>query len=106
MSRVQRMATKKGTTKRPAPRRESRRKGGKSTCRVRMYRHGLGDCFLLSFPKQEGGQFHVLIDCGLISVASNPKEMMTRVANNIARESGGHLDLVVLTHEHWDHVSG
>lgn len=71
-----------------------------------MYRHGLGDCFLLSFPKQEGGQFRVLIDCGLISVASNPKEMMTRVAKNIAAESGGHLDLVVLTHEHWDHVSG
>jgi beta-lactamase superfamily II metal-dependent hydrolase len=71
-----------------------------------MYRHGLGDCFLLSFPKEKGGYFHVLIDCGLIGVATNPKETMTTVVRNIAQATAGHLDLVVLTHEHWDHVSG
>jgi hypothetical protein len=71
-----------------------------------MYRQGLGDCFLISFPKATGGHFHILIDCGLIAVAKNPKEIMTKVADNIARATGGHLDLAVMTHEHWDHVSG
>jgi len=71
-----------------------------------MYRHGLGDCFLLSFAKEKGGYFHVLIDCGLIGVATDPKATMTAVVRNIAYATSGHLDLVVLTHEHWDHVSG
>src|SRR4029077_8264612 len=74
--------------------------------RIRMYRHGLGDCFLLSFAKEKGGYFHVLIDCGLIGVATDPKATMTAVVRNIAYATSGHLDLVVLTHEHWDHVSG
>jgi len=75
--------------------------------RVRMYRHGLGDCFLLSFPGLKRGElFHILIDCGLISVATNPKEKMTAVARDIQKTTGNRLDLVVLTHQHWDHVSG
>jgi len=32
---------------------------------VRMYRHGLGDCFLLTLPKNDGSPFHIMIDCGL-----------------------------------------
>ena len=76
------------------------------SCRIRMYRHGLGDCFLLSFAKEKGGFFHVLIDCGLIGVATEPKKTMTAVVRNVAQATAGHLDLVVLTHEHWDHVSG
>lgn len=71
-----------------------------------MYRHGLGDCFLLSFPKKRGGHCHVLIDCGLIAVATNPKDTMTKVAKSLVDATEGHLDLAVLTHEHWDHVSG
>ncbi len=32
---------------------------------VRMYRVGLGDCFLLAFPTGQAGQaFYMLIDCG------------------------------------------
>ncbi|UVT18589.1 MAG: hypothetical protein H8K03_12210 [Nitrospira sp.] len=75
--------------------------------RVRMYRHGLGDCFLLSFPKEKPGQqCHVLIDCGLITVAKEPKQTMETVVNDVATVTKGELDLVVMTHEHWDHVSG
>lgn len=73
---------------------------------VRMYRHGLGDCFLIRLPKESGGTFNILIDCGLITVAGEPKDKMTKVALNISQTCNGHLDLVVLTHEHWDHVSG
>jgi len=71
-----------------------------------MYRHGLGDCFLLQFPTDAGGTFYILIDCGLISVAKDPKTMMARVTADIAATCRGRLDLVIMTHEHWDHVSG
>lgn len=76
--------------------------------RVRMYRHGLGDCFLLRFPRDDGrpGTFNVLIDCGLISVAEQPAEQMARVLADLKSVTDGRLDAVVVTHEHWDHVSG
>jgi hypothetical protein len=33
--------------------------------RVRMYRHGQGDCYLLAMPREGGGDpVYVLIDCG------------------------------------------
>lgn len=74
---------------------------------VRMYRHGLGDCFLLRFPKAGAeGFFSILIDCGLIGVAENPKPTMQKVVANISTLCDGHLDLVIMTHEHWDHASG
>lgn len=75
--------------------------------RVRMYRHGLGDCFLLRFPLESTeGTFNVLIDCGIIAVAKDPKPIMQKVAKDIAATCKGQLDLVIVTHEHWDHVSG
>lgn len=75
--------------------------------RIRMYRHGLGDCLLLRFARESGeGTFNVLIDCGLISVASKPKEKMTAVVEDIAEACDGRIDIAVMTHEHWDHSSG
>ncbi len=82
-------------------------KGAASVAQVRMYCHGLGDCFLLRFPREDSEKpFHVLIDCGLIAVAEEPKRIMERVVRNIKQTCEGHLDLVIVTHEHWDHVSG
>lgn len=74
--------------------------------RIRLYRHGLGDCILLRFARADGGTFNVLIDCGVIMVSLNAKENLTKVANDIKSACDGRLDVVVLTHEHWDHVSG
>lgn len=73
---------------------------------IRMYRHGLGDCVLLRFAKTDGGLFSVLIDCGLISVAASSKTKMNQVAADIKQATKGHIDVVVMTHEHWDHASG
>jgi hypothetical protein len=75
--------------------------------RIRMYRQGLGDCFLLTLPTQDGSprpEFHMLIDCGLITGGDTKK--MIAVVEEILATTGGHLDLVVGTHEHWDHLSG
>ena len=74
---------------------------------VRMYRQGLGDCFLLAFPTEQAGQaFYMLIDCGVIFGTQNPGQIMENVATDIAAATGGDIHLLVATHEHWDHLSG
>jgi hypothetical protein len=72
--------------------------------RVRMYRQGLGDCFLLTFT---GGSRprHILIDCGTAG-ATTTGVRMRDVVNDIVETTGGRIDLLVVTHEHKDHVSG
>jgi len=73
--------------------------------RVRMYRQGLGDCFLITVTT--GGVVrHALIDCGLVSGSPDADQRMTQVAQNIHDTTGGHLDVLAATHEHWDHISG
>ena len=74
--------------------------------KIRMYRQGLGDCFLLTFPREDNTPFYVLIDCGLILGASDAGLIMKEVAEHIVKTTGGHIHLVVATHEHWDHISG
>jgi hypothetical protein len=71
-----------------------------------MYRQGLGDCFLVTFADARGGPFHLLIDCGVILGTPQPEEVMGKVARDIAATTGNHLQVVVATHEHWDHLSG
>ena len=74
---------------------------------IRMYRQGLGDCFLLAFPTGQAGQaFYMLIDCGVIFGTQNPSQVMQAVATDIEAATGGDIQLLVATHEHWDHLSG
>lgn len=76
-----------------------------SRIRIRMYRQGLGDCFLLTFYGDREPR-HILIDCGVLSGTPNGKDKIRRVAQSIQQESDGKLKALVATHEHWDHVSG
>ena len=71
--------------------------------RVRMYRGFLGDCFLLTFGDNRA---HMLIDCGVIGGTPAASNLMKQVARDILDATGGRLDLLVATHEHWDHLSG
>jgi len=77
--------------------------------RVRMYRQGLGDCFLITFP-QDGKPFHVLIDCGvLVGTADTMKKVVAHVRDTIrdGKTTGkARIDVLVGTHEHEDHLSG
>lgn len=76
--------------------------------RIRMYRQGIGDCFLLTFYGGDQPR-HILIDCGVLSGSPGGKAMIQKIAENIRVETGGgkgKLDALVVTHEHWDHVSG
>ncbi|MFC5696189.1 MBL fold metallo-hydrolase [Pseudomonas sp. GCM10022186] len=72
---------------------------------VRMYRGILGDCFLLRYA-QKGKIRHILIDCGVLQGVAGARERMKLIVEDIHQTSNGILDLVVLTHEHHDHLSG
>src|SRR5258706_16235128 len=72
--------------------------------KVRMYREGLGDCFLLTFRGSQG-PIHVLIDCGVLFGTPDAAATMTRVVEDVKAATGGHLHVVIGTHEHWDHLS-
>ena len=80
--------------------------GRPMTVKVRMYRQGLGDCFLISLPREKEASFHVLIDCGVILGTPRAAAKMQAVVQNIHDTTGGKIDLLVATHEHWDHLSG
>jgi beta-lactamase superfamily II metal-dependent hydrolase len=78
--------------------------GDRARLRVRMYRVGMGDCFLLTFRPGEEGEAHVLVDAG--SIGRGRGAAMEEVVADIEEETGGHLAAVVATHEHADHLSG
>ncbi|MDF2191175.1 hypothetical protein [Paraflavitalea sp. CAU 1676] len=70
---------------------------------VRMYAHGFGDCFLLTFLSNDNPVYRMLIDCGMLTGDS---DRLRTVINHIKDTCGGHLNLVVQTHQHKDHISG
>jgi hypothetical protein len=73
--------------------------------RIRMFRQGLGDCFLLTFETGDAPT-QVLIDCGVLKGTPDSAERLEAVAEAIRDATGGRVDVLVATHEHWDHLSG
>ena len=71
--------------------------------KVRMYRVGTGDFFLLQFKKSTKVTFNMMIDCGCISAGKNdfPEKM-----DDLYDQTNGVIDLLVVTHEHADHING
>lgn len=74
--------------------------------RVRMYRQGLGDCHLITVLDRAKPVFRMLIDCGVYQTVSGGADKMRRIVADVIEETGGEVDVLVVTHEHWDHVSG
>ncbi|HVR28139.1 MAG TPA: hypothetical protein VMS86_01280 [Thermoanaerobaculia bacterium] len=72
---------------------------------VRMYRQGHGDCFLLAFRKSDGDPLYMLVDCGY-KPGSKVHASIQEIVDDIHQSTGGRLDLVLITHEHQDHVNG
>jgi len=84
-----------------------------SGVKVRMYRHGFGDCFLLAFPTSEPDvAWYLLVDCGLFwsysAVGGGPSqsERLAAVVRDLELATGGVIDALVVTHEHFDHLAG
>lgn len=103
--------------------------------RIRMYRGILGDCFLLRTTVAEGDRDvvrSILIDCGVLQNVPSGDELFARlddkvkkavdrdrmskveagpdrirkITQDVLREVGERIDLLVVTHEHYDHLSG
>lgn len=85
---------------------------GPTQLKLRVYQVGFGDCFLLTFnyPAQADRPAfarHVLIDLGS---GKAPKAfgagLLNRVADDIKKECGGKLHVIIATHRHRDHING
>jgi hypothetical protein len=97
--KLQRSATPSGRTD-----------GNGFRAKIRMYRQGLGDCFLITLPRKNdpsgSNPYRIMVDCGVILGTENAVDKMTKVVEDIVRETKGHVDLLLATHVHWDHLSG
>jgi hypothetical protein len=71
--------------------------------RVRMYRTGFGDCFLVTFRTGPDEQ-HALIDFG--AHMHGEIGTMDQIMDDLQKTSGSRLGLLVATHAHRDHISG
>jgi hypothetical protein len=68
---------------------------------IRMYRMGTGDCFVLKFFADAALKYKMLIDCGTWSGST---AHLTPYIQNLKAYVDNHVDLLVVTHEHKDHV--
>jgi hypothetical protein len=72
---------------------------------IRGYVVGFGDCILLRLP--DGSQDrHVLIDFGRAPNDPTSLQRFPDIARDIEKQCNGKLDLLVVTHEHLDHLEG
>ena len=74
--------------------------------KVRLYCQGVGDAFLLAFPTADPAEpAYLLIDCGIAKGTPDREARSRRIVENIAAATGGRLDILVITHQHFDHIS-
>jgi len=100
--RTARKATKAATKAKRTAR--SSKSGG---IRVRMYRVGFGDFFLVTVPTADGDQY-ILIDCGVFKGRSGTGDIGSIVdaVKDMRATTDGKLALVIMTHRHADHIAG
>lgn len=70
---------------------------------IRMYRMGTGDCFTVKFMKGRKVSFTMMIDCGCWS---GSKKDLQPFLEELKKDVADHVNLLVVTHEHKDHVLG
>lgn len=79
---------------------------------IRAYSVGVGDCIYIRIPKarKKGGQtddFHILVDCGKKGSAAELKVALDHLKGELPVEDGRkRLDLLLVSHEHEDHIKG
>ena len=72
---------------------------------VRHYCQGIGDCHLLRFTRDDRKPFYMLIDCGVHTSIKGGAAKIADIVDDIASVTDT-IDVLVVTHEHWDHISG
>jgi beta-lactamase superfamily II metal-dependent hydrolase len=83
------------------------KKTAKGGLRVRMYRVGFGDFFLVTVRSPDGPQ-HILVDCGVTRGTTGKGDIATikTAVRHMADETGSKLALIIVTHRHQDHIIG
>ena len=71
--------------------------------RVRAYNVGFGDCILVSWDDADR-MHHAWVDFGTHS--SDKVLGYQAVVDDVVATTGGHIDLLMVTHRHLDHLSG
>ncbi|HXD32794.1 MAG TPA: hypothetical protein VN643_16845 [Pyrinomonadaceae bacterium] len=107
--KITKKATKKVSKKvsKKATKRTASR-GNAKGLKVRMYRVGFGDFFLVTVPTARGDQF-ILIDCGVFKGRSGTGDLgsiVEAVEDMYKTTKKGKLALVIMTHRHADHIAG
>lgn len=83
----------------------------KTTVTVRMYNVGFGDAFLVTVT-QAALTWRMLVDCGVFPagqtrpISESVKMIIAALVAVAPAGSPPHLDVVVATHHHQDHISG
>ncbi len=76
---------------------------------IRVYSVGVGDCIHVRIPagRSDGDDFHVVIDCGTRGKAAILKVALDHLKTNLPEVNGKRrLDLLLISHEHEDHIKG
>jgi beta-lactamase superfamily II metal-dependent hydrolase len=78
---------------------------------IRAYNVELGDCIYCRIPgarASDGGDLHMLIDCGSWGSFTALKAAIGHLKKGLPATAAGkkRLDLLVVTHEHKDHIAG
>jgi hypothetical protein len=80
---------------------------------IRAYNVEVGDCVYCRIPKgrrvgNDVDDFHILIDCGSLGAMAQLKAAVAHLRTMLPDAGGGRkrLDLLVVTHEHKDHIAG
>jgi beta-lactamase superfamily II metal-dependent hydrolase len=81
---------------------------GEVGIRVRMYRVGFGDFFLLTLLAEDGGPLHIIIDCGVFKGTKQTGDIgsIEAAVADMVQTTGGKVALVIMTHRHADHIAG
>jgi hypothetical protein len=74
---------------------------------VRLYKQGLGDCFVIALSQKESETpYYIVVDSGVLLGTTDQAEKMQNVAKDVKLATNNHINRLIITHEHWDHVSG
>lgn len=77
--------------------------------KIRAYNVRFGDCILVSIPRA-GGEKHILFDFGnspaQVKAKGGTNDVFEPIAEDIRDRTKKVLDLVVMSHEHLDHMEG
>lgn len=83
-------------------------RAGEVGIRVRMYRVGFGDFFLLSLLADQGEPVHIIVDCGVFKGKKQTGDLgsIEAAVADMVQTTGSQVALIVMTHRHADHIAG